>query len=264
MSIATILQTIIARKHEEIAEAKRTTSLAALRDRQQDQAPVRGFEQAIASRVAQQRFAVIAEVKKASPSKGVIREHFDPAEIAYSYQQAGAACLSVLTDRDFFQGSEAHFRLAREACTLPMIRKDFVVHAWQLEEARAMGADAVLLIAAALEPRLMRDLYQQAKQMGMDVLIEVHNAAELEMSLPLGNNLIGINNRDLHSFEVSLQTTLDLLPYLTANQIVVTESGIATTEDVALMREHGVFSFLVGESFMRQPDPGVALQRLFN
>ncbi len=263
MSIATILEKIIARKHQEISEAKRLTSLAELRDRQQSQEPVRGFERAIAQRVAQEQFAVIAEIKKASPSKGVIRQDFDPAAIAQSYQQAGAACLSVLTDRDFFQGSEAHFISARNACTLPMIRKDFIVHAWQLEEARAMGADCVLLIAAALEQRLMRDLYQQAKDMGMDVLIEVHDAAELQRSLQLGNRLMGVNNRDLHSFEVSLQTTLDLRSYLGPEHILVTESGIASRQDVELMREHGVYAFLVGESFMRQPDPGAALQELF-
>lgn len=263
MSLPTILQRIIARKHEEIAEAKRHTSLAELRDRQQAQSPIRGFVHSLQAKVAAGQSAVIAEIKKASPSKGIIRADFQPEQLAQSYQTHGAACLSVLTDRDFFQGSEADFVAARHACRLPMIRKDFIVHAWQLEEARAMGADAILLIAAALDARLLRDLNQQANEMGMDVLVEVHNAVELESAQRLANPIVGINNRDLHSFDVSLQTTLDLLPSLDKNTLVVTESGIATPEDVALMRAHDVHCFLVGESFMRHPEPGVKLAELF-
>ena len=223
----------------------------------------RGFAAALQARVAVGQPAVIAEIKKASPSKGVLREDFHPAAIARSYERGGAACLSVLTDRDFFQGSDAYLREARAACLLPVIRKDFIFDPYQVLEARLLGADCVLLIAACLDDVRMAELNAQALELGMDVLIEVHDRAELERALPLPGKLIGINNRDLRSFQVSLDTTLGLLDAIPPDRLLVTESGILAAADVALMRAHGVHAFLVGEAFMRAPDPGVALGRLF-
>ncbi|TGG94963.1 indole-3-glycerol phosphate synthase TrpC [Natronospirillum operosum] len=261
-STPTILRRILARKHEEVAARRRHASEADLRARIADQAPVRGFVQALENRITRKQSAVIAEIKKASPSKGVIRPDFDPAAIARSYAQHGATCLSVLTDVDFFQGADAYLQQAREACTLPVIRKDFMVDPWQIIESRAIGADCILLIAAALDDDTLRQLHDTALDVGLDVLIEVHSEAELQRVLPLGSRLIGINNRDLHTFEVSLQTTLDLLPQC-AGRLVLTESGILEPEDVALMKQHDVHGFLVGEAFMRAADPGVRMAELF-
>lgn len=259
-----VLKKILARKHEEVAERRQRVSFDELEARANAQLPARDFVDAIASRTEKGGSAVIAEVKKASPSKGVIRANFDPVAIARSYQRGGAACLSVLTDVDFFQGSDAYLQSARAACELPVLRKDFTVDPYQVVEARALGADCILLIAAALSDEQLDELSDVALQWGLDVLVEVHNREELERAIPLGNRLLGINNRDLHSFETQLQTTVDLLDDLPDDAIVVTESGIHTREDVALMRQHGVNAFLVGEVFMRATDPGAELQRLFS
>lgn len=259
----TILRKIIARKWEEIDEGKQHASLADFESRISEQSAPRGFNAAMTSRVAKDAVAVIAEAKRASPSKGLIREHFDPAAIAGSYETGGAACLSVLTDVDFFQGSNDYLQQARAACSLPVIRKDFIVDPWQVIEARAIGADCVLLIVAALEDSQMAELNAAALELGMDILIEVHDRSELERSLELGNTLVGINNRDLHSFDTRLATTWDLLPHIPADRLVVTESGIHSTEDVAAMREQGVHGFLVGEAFMRADDPGARLAEMF-
>jgi indole-3-glycerol phosphate synthase len=261
--VSTILRRILARKQEEVAERRAGQSLADLESRISEQSPARGFASALQRQVAQALPAVIAEVKKASPSQGVIREDFQPGQIAESYQHGGATCLSVLTDVDFFQGADAYLREARAACELPVLRKDFTVDVWQVVEARAIGADAVLLIVAALEDRQMQELAAAAAEYGLDVLVEVHDRAELERALALSTPLLGINNRDLHSFETSLQTTIGLLPHIPADRVVVTESGIHTSGDVALMRDAGVFSFLVGEAFMRAPEPGDRLRELF-
>lgn len=265
----TVLKKIIARKYEEISTRRAVESLAGLNARIQgldaSQNP-RGFVAAMEAKLAAGLSAVIAEAKKASPSKGVIRENFIPADIAASYQKGGAACLSVLTDADFFQGHEDYLRAARAACTLPIIRKDFLVDEYQITEARAIGADCVLLIVAALNKAQLHDLNQQALELGMDVLVEVHDAAELELAMDLPNKLIGINNRNLHTFEVTLQTTLDLLPRIaqdSSERIVVTESAIALPEDVKLMRDNNVNAFLVGETFMRCEEPGDKLRELF-
>lgn len=260
----TVLRKIIARKWEEIAERKKAVPQAELAQQAQQQRPTRGFVQAIAERVENGRPAVIAEIKKASPSKGVIRADFVPAELARSYEQGGAACLSVLTDVDFFQGADAYLKEAREAVNLPVIRKDFMVDEYQVYEARAMGADCILLIVAALEPAKLHALNALALELGLDVLVEVHNLQELELALELPNKLIGINNRDLHTFDVSLNTTYDLLPAIGSDRIVITESGILTPADVQAMRVHDVHGFLVGEAFMRAPDPGTALQDFFS
>jgi indole-3-glycerol phosphate synthase len=224
---------------------------------------VRDFEAALRARLAQGDAAVIAEVKKASPSKGVLRAAFDPAAIARAYAANGAACLSVLTDRQFFQGAPEHLVAARGACSLPVLRKDFVVDPYQVYEARAMGADCVLLIVAALDPARMRALEAAARALGLDVLVEVHDAAELDLALALHTPLIGINNRNLRTFETRLETTLDLLPRIPPDRLLVTESGILAKSDVARMRAAGVHAFLVGEAFMRAPDPGRALAELF-
>lgn len=261
--MSTILDTILARKHEEVAARRAQLPLAELRARQADAPPPRGFADAVAATIAAGRPAVIAEVKKASPSQGVIRADFDPAAIARSYAAAGAACLSVLTDVDFFQGSDAYLQQARAACALPVLRKDFVVDAYQIHEARALGADCVLLIAAALDDARLAEFGFLAAELGLDVLLEVHDLDELERALPVPARLLGINNRNLKTFAVSLQTTLDLLPAVPADRVLVTESGIHTPADVARMRAAGVHAFLVGEAFMRQPDPGAALQALF-
>lgn len=259
----TVLRKIIARKWEEIAERKKSVSQAELAQQAEQQPPTRGFVQAVAERVQNGQPAVIAEIKKASPSKGVIRKDFVPAELAQSYERGGAACLSVLTDVDFFQGSDDYLKQARAAVQLPVIRKDFMVDEYQVYEARAMGADCILLIVAALEPEKLRALNELALELGLDVLVEVHNLQELELALGLPNKLIGINNRDLHTFDVSLNTTYDLLPAIDSERIVVTESGILAPADVQAMRARDVHGFLVGEAFMRAPDPGTALQEFF-
>jgi len=263
MSLPTILENIVARKYEEVKENRARVSLAELERLAAGADKPRGFAQALRQRAAAQQPAVIAEVKKASPSKGVIREDFNPAEIAASYQQGGAACLSVLTDIDFFQGSPEYLQQARAACALPVIRKDFLVDPYQVVEARAMGADCVLLIVASLEDGQMAELNAVAVEHGLDVLVEVHDGAELERALKLDTPLVGINNRNLHDFEVSLDTTLQLLPRIPADRLAVTESGILSRADVELMLENGVYSFLVGEAFMRAADPGAELKRLF-
>ena len=234
-----------------------------MRDEASAQTPARDFVYAIRAKIAAGQSAVIAEIKKASPSKGVIRADFRPAEIAADYAAHGAACLSVLTDRQFFQGAPEYLQAARAASALPVLRKDFLVDPYQVYEARAMGADAILLIAAALDLPAMRNLEALAHELGMAVLVEVHDGEELDLALQLATPLLGINNRDLRSFDVTLQTTLDLLPRIPAEKIVVTESGILGTDDVVLMRHNQVNAFLVGEAFMRQPSPGQALAALF-
>lgn len=259
----TVLKKIVARKWEEVAERKPTVSEAQLLEQAKQADAPRGFIKSLQRSLQQGRSAVIAEAKKASPSKGIIREHFDPAAIARSYEQGGASCLSVLTDRDFFQGHEDYLQQARAACSLPVIRKDFIVDPYQIIEARAINADCILLIAACLDDVQMSELAACAREQGMDVLIEVHNREELERSLPLNQTLVGINNRNLHTFDVSLQTTFDLLPHIPQDRIVVTESGILEPADVQAMRDHGVNSFLVGEAFMRADDPGQRLRTLF-
>lgn len=260
---STILQRILARKREEVAERRQRETLAGLESRIGEQSPVRGFAQALGSRAQSRKPAVIAEVKRASPSKGLIREDFRPAQIAASYQRGGAACLSVLTDVDFFQGADAFLQEARAACELPVLRKDFTVDPWQVVEARAIGADAILLIVAALDDGQMQELASTAFEHDLDVLVEVHDRAELERALELATPLIGINNRDLHSFETRLETTLELLPHIPGDRLVITESGIHTPADVSLMRDAGVFGYLVGEAFMRAEEPGEKLRELF-
>jgi indole-3-glycerol phosphate synthase len=257
-----ILQRIVAVKRDEIAAARAHRDLASLRRDAESRRDVRGFVDALRTPIALGRAAVIAEVKKASPSKGVLREHFVPAEIAASYARHGAACLSVLTDERFFQGSAAFLEQARAACALPVLRKDFMVDAYQVFEARAMGADAILLIAACLDDALMVDLEAQALALGMAVLVEVHDGAELDRALRLKTPLVGINNRNLRSFEVTLATTLGLLPRVPLDRLLVTESGILARADVQRMRDAGVHAFLVGEAFMRADDPGAALAAL--
>ncbi|MBF7053319.1 indole-3-glycerol phosphate synthase TrpC [Halomonas sp. KAO] len=259
----TILTRILQRKDEEVRERARAVSEAELLRLAAEQGSPRGFVAALERRIAEGDPAIIAEIKKASPSKGVIREDFHPGEIAASYAAGGAACLSVLTDADFFQGHEDCLIEARDACSLPVIRKDFITHGYQVSEARAIGADCILLIVAALEDRQMADLHRQAVELGMDVLVEVHDALELERALKLDLSLVGINNRDLHTFDTTLDTTLELLPRIPEGVTVVTESGIHTPGDVLRMREHDVNAFLVGEAFMRQPDPGEALRGMF-
>ena len=270
-----ILQKILATKAIEVQQAQAQMSQAAIEQalrvisvdqhpgiQSQDHAP-RGFERALRTKIAANRPAVIAEIKKASPSKGVMRENFNPAEIAGQYARAGAACLSVLTDRDYFQGHADYLKAARRACALPVLRKDFMVDAYQIYEARYWGADAILLIVAALSDAQLTELETVAHQLGMDVLVEIHDGDELDRALKLKSPLLGINNRNLRTFETSLQTTLDLLPRVPSDRLLITESGILSPSDVTLMREHGVHGFLVGEAFMRQPDPGQALQSLF-
>lgn len=263
-----ILNKILAVKNLEVAAALSSKPLPVMRTEAEQALPARDFVGAIRSRIAGGQPAVIAEIKKASPSKGVIRADFRPDEIAISYARNGAACLSVLTDEQFFQGSSAYLKQAREACSLPVLRKDFMVHEYQIYQSRAMGADAILLIAAALTLSQMKALEKLAHKLGMAVLVEVHDGKELEVALQLNTPLIGINNRNLRTFEVSLKTTLDLLARIAESEkandcIVVTESGIFTPEDVKLMRDHQVYTFLVGEAFMRANDPGVELARVF-
>ena len=263
MSVPSILQKIIDRKAEEVAAGRKAKSLADQEDAARHASPVRGFQAAIEAKVAAGQPGVIAEIKKASPSQGVIRPDFRPADIARSYEQAGAACLSVLTDVDFFQGSNAYLQQARAACALPVIRKDFLVDPYQVVEARAIDADCVLLIVAALSDAQLDELNACARENGLGVLVEVHDGEELERALQLPGALLGINNRNLKTFEVSLDNTLRLLDRIPAGRRVVTESGIHTKADVALMRAHDVHAFLVGEAFMRAPEPGEKLAELF-
>jgi len=258
-----ILDRILATKADEVAAAKRLRPWADVDAAARAAPPPRDFVQAMRAKIASGHAAVIAEIKKASPSRGVLREAFDPPAIAASYAAAGAACLSVLTDRSYFQGAPEFLTAARAACTLPALRKDFIVDQYQIAEARALGADAILLIVAALDDARMAALEACARDYRMDVLVEVHDAAELDRALKLTTPLIGINNRNLRNFSVSLHTTLELLPRVPADRIVVTESGILAQRDVVQMRRHGVHAFLVGEAFMRAPDPGAALTALF-
>jgi indole-3-glycerol phosphate synthase len=262
MTVPSILQRILQRKSEEISAGKAVAPIEELAAQARDCAPARGFENGLRQSLLKGP-AVIAEVKKASPSAGVIREDFQPGAIARSYESAGAACLSVLTDRDFFQGDESYLREARSACRLPVLRKDFMMDPWQIPESRVMGADCILLIAAALEQSLMQELLGLAKESGMDVLIEVHDEVEMERALQLDHDLIGVNNRNLNTFETSLATSERLKKMLSDDQMLVTESGIRTTADVKRMQNSGINSFLVGEAFMREEDPGYALKRMF-
>jgi len=258
-----ILDTIVAVKRDEISLARRKRDLLSLRRDAESLGGQRDFVGALRAKIDAGGAGVIAEVKKASPSKGVLRERFEPAAIAESYAEHGAAALSVLTDVQFFQGSAAYLEQARAACALPVLRKDFMVDAYQVFEARAMGADCILLIVACLDDALMADLEAQARALGMAVLVEVHDGAELDRALRLKTPLVGINNRNLRSFEVTLQTTLDLLPKVPSDRLLVTESGILGRSDVQRMRAADVHAFLVGEAFMRAPDPGAALAALF-
>jgi indole-3-glycerol phosphate synthase len=261
-----ILNKIIATKHMEVAAAKIAKPLAQVQVEAEAAIinnPVRDFVASIRAKIAQKQSAVIAEIKKASPSKGVIRADFNPSEIAQSYEIGGAACLSVLTDVEYFQGCSDYLKQARAACNLPVLRKDFMIDAYQVYEARAMGADCILLIAAAIDLAKMRELEQVAHSLGMAVLVEVHNGEELDLALQLETPLLGINNRNLRTFEVTLETTLQLLARIPAHKIVVTESGIFSAQDVALMRQNNVHTFLVGEAFMRQDNPGVELAKVF-
>jgi indole-3-glycerol phosphate synthase len=261
--MADILARILATKADEIAAAKRARPMVEISAAARAQSSPRDFEGALRARIAAGRPAVIAEIKKASPSRGVLRADFDPPAIAASYERGGAACLSVLTDRQYFQGAPEFLTAARAACALPVLRKDFIVDEYQVAEARAMGADAILLIVAALTDARLAALEDCARDLGMAVLVEVHDGAELDRALRLATPLVGINNRNLRTFDVSLATTLDLLPRIPAGKLVVTESGILAPADVALMRARGVEAFLVGEAFMRALDPGAALAALF-
>ncbi|MGB3287684.1 MAG: indole-3-glycerol phosphate synthase TrpC [Burkholderiaceae bacterium] len=258
-----ILAKILETKKAEIATARQMRSESDVLREAKSRKDLRGFARALDEKIAQGKPAVIAEIKKASPSKGVIRENFNPVEIASSYAAHGAACLSVLTDVQFFQGSYDYLRQARAACSLPVLRKDFMIDPYQIIHARALGADCILLIVAALSPQQLREFEAIATELGMDVLVEVHDRKELDVALDLNTSLIGINNRNLRSFETSLQNTLDLLPAIPAGKRVITESGILAPQDVQLMRDHDVNAFLVGEAFMRAPEPGAALHELF-
>ncbi|NYT84944.1 indole-3-glycerol phosphate synthase TrpC [Pollutimonas harenae] len=258
-----ILAKILETKKNEVATARQMRSESDVLREAKSRKDLRGFARAIEEKIAQGKPGVIAEIKKASPSKGVIRENFNVVDIATSYAAHGAACLSVLTDVTFFQGSYDYLRQARAACTLPVLRKDFIIDPYQIVHARALGADCILLIVAALSPQQLREFESLAKELGMDVLVEVHDRHELDIALELDTTLLGINNRNLRTFETSLQNTLDLLPAVPESKRVVTESGILTPDDVALMREHQVHAFLVGEAFMKAPEPGTALQELF-
>ncbi len=265
MNTPTILKKIIDTKAQEVASRSKTLPLAELKARALDMDPaaLRGFYRAMQAKVDAGLPAVIAEIKKASPSKGVLREHFVPQDIAQSYEQGGAACLSVLTDHDYFQGHENFLQQARAACSLPVIRKDFLVDPYQIYEARSINADCVLLIVAALSKMQLQDLEGIAHELGMDVLVEVHDEAELHTALTLKTPLLGINNRNLHTFELTLETTFGLLPQVPADKLLVTESGILSRDDVAAMRARNVNAFLVGEAFMRAEEPGAELQKLF-
>ena len=258
-----ILKTILARKAVELAERQASVPLVELRARLDEAPPIRPFGVALEASIASGRAGVIAEIKRASPSKGLIRKNFEPASIARSYAAGGASCLSVLTDRDFFQGDDAYLKEARQACDLPVLRKDFVIDPYQVYEARTLGADCILLIVAVLDDGLISECLDLAGELGMDVLIEVHDANELARALAMPSGLLGINNRNLRTFETRLETTLDLLRYIPATRRVVTESGIHDRADVARMRTAGVHAFLVGEAFMRAEDPGAQLETLF-
>jgi len=260
----TILNKIIQRKREEIRNGIQSLSLDEARIKARDCPPTRGFADKLIARASSGKAAVIAELKKASPSKGVIREHFEPAKIAKSYENAGAACLSILTDIDFFQGSPAYLQEAREAISIPVLRKDFMIDAWQIYESRLMGADCILLIVSALSDAELTDFNGIAQELDMSVLVEVHDGDELERALHIKGALLGINNRNLHTFEVSLENTFELLPRVPDNRLVITESGINSKDDVNAMMAKHVNSFLVGEAFMRQDDPGQGLKDLFS
>jgi indole-3-glycerol phosphate synthase len=264
-----ILDKIVATKKNEIVSASKKISLGNQREQAQENnrdalLKPRGFIQSIEQKITSGKAGVITEIKKASPSKGILRENFQPAQIAQSYEKNGAACLSVLTDKDYFQGDNAYLQSARTACGIPVLRKDFTIDPYQIYEARAIGADAILLIVACLELNQMKELEACAHELGLDVLVEVHNAPELEQALELKTPLLGINNRNLKTFEVTLQTTLSLLSMVPAEKTLVTESGIMTRADVQLMRDHQINAFLVGEAFMRADDPGAALGELFS
>ena len=259
----TILDRIIAKKHQEVSDRKEQRSIQDLESMLANQDATRGFTDRLVKRVMTQKSAVIAEIKRASPSKGLLRADFQPALHAQQYETAGASCLSILTDQDFFQGSDDDLQVARGACNLPVIRKDFMVDPYQIIESRVLGADCILLIVATLDDTELRHLYDTAISVGLDVLIEVHDERELERALALDNKLIGINNRNLHTFETRLEVTLDLLQHIPDDRLLITESGISRAKDVELMHRHGIYGFLVGEALMRQPDPGVALTGLF-
>lgn len=264
MSLPTILEKIIIRKLEEVTERSAILSLTDLEQIAKQASPVRAFAHTLKARVMSKQPAVIAEIKKASPSKGIIRTSFYPDQIAESYQMGGACCLSVLTDKDFFQGSEDYLRMARNACNLPVLRKDFMIDPYQVIEARAIGADCILLIAAVLTNTQMKELEDAAKEVNLDVLAEVHNQQELERVLTcLTTPLVGINNRNLHNFTVDLQTTLVLYQQIPNDRLVITESGILTQQDIELMLDNGIYSFLIGEAFMRANNPGQQLQEFF-
>ncbi len=258
-----ILKKIISRKEQEIDARVKLKPIEKIIEIAKDASPVRGFIDSMKTRLANNEPAIIAEIKKASPSKGLIREDFDPAKIAQSYQAGGASCISVLTDIDFFKGSDAYLRQARAACDLPVIRKDFIIDPYQVYESRMMGADCILLIVSVLDNMKLNQLYSLARALGMDVLIEVHDEEELLRSLPLEAELVGINNRNLRNFDTSLHTTIDMLHQIPEGRIVVTESGIHKADDVTLMRDNNVNAFLVGEAFMRADDPGAALNKFF-
>jgi indole-3-glycerol phosphate synthase len=262
--VSDVLRRILATKRAELEAARAAVPLARMEARARAASAPRDFTAALRAKISAGRPAVIAEIKRASPSRGLLRDPFDPAAIARSYAAAGAACLSVLTDREYFQGAPEHLAAARAACELPVLRKDFVVEPYQVYEARAMGADCILLIAAALSAGDMCGLERIAQDLGMAVLVEVHDAVELESALTLSTPLVGINNRDLRTFETRLETTLELLPRVPADRLVITESGIRATEDVGRMQAAGVAAFLVGEAFMRAPDPGKGLNSLFS
>jgi len=263
MNTPTILKKIIDRKWEEVKERSSQVSINALQALTKDADPVRGFRRALEAKIAAGDPAVISEIKKASPSKGVIREDFVPADIAKAYESAGAACLSVLTDVDYFQGADEYLKQARAACSLPVLRKDFMVDPYQIVEARTLEADCILLIVAALDDGQMAELNDCAHELGMDVLVEIHNAEEFDRAMKLDPPLLGINNRDLHTFDLTLDTTFNLLPQVPKDTLLVTESGILAPQDVAAMREKNVNAFLVGEAFMRASDPGAELKKLF-
>ncbi len=259
----TILRRIVDRKWQEIDERQPKTSVADLKAMAGDQPPARGFADALRARIEQHSPAVIAEIKKASPSKGILRDPFEPEAIAESYEKGGAACLSVLTDKDFFHGHEDYLKAARAACSLPVIRKDFMVAPYLVYESRALGADCILLIAACLTKNQMQELEGIAHEIGLDVLVEVHNSEEMDDALTLNTPLVGINNRNLHNFEVSLDTTFELHERISADRLTITESGIMTRADVEAMTARGIYGYLVGESFMRAPEPGDKLRELF-
>ena len=264
MSMPDLLAKILRRKAEEVAARSSRLGLDELRSRLGDCPETRGFESALRSSLEAGKPAVIAEIKRASPSKGLLRKNLDPPAIAASYQIHGASCLSVLTDRDFFKGDDEYLKAARQACELPVLRKDFIINAWQIYESRLIGADCVLLIVAALDDRALLEFSTLALELGMDVLVEAHDAEELERALPLPAPLIGINNRSLHTFETRLETTLGLMERVPADRLLVTESGVQTSQDVRRMQAAGVNAFLVGEALMRADDPGARLAELFN